>query len=229
MSDRFQELSVFVRAADSGSFSAAARDLALSQPSVSRIVSELEARLGVRLLLRSTRRVALTEAGAAFLARARQVLHDLDEADQAARAHPALKFEFLASDGMHDLLAGSADIALRFGPLADSPFGARKLAMLPRVVLAAPSYLRARGAPETPRQLADHDCIVGPNAASFQQWRLTDKAPATTPRMSSTSCRATCFHRPTARWRVRARDWALPARRRHCAALISKGARWCRC
>jgi DNA-binding transcriptional LysR family regulator len=54
MSDRLQELAVFVRAAESGSFSRAARELGLSQPSVSRIVGELEARLGVTLLLRTT-------------------------------------------------------------------------------------------------------------------------------------------------------------------------------
>jgi DNA-binding transcriptional LysR family regulator len=57
MSDRFQELHVFVRAAETGSFSATARELGLSQPSVSRIVSELEARLGTTLLLRSTRNI----------------------------------------------------------------------------------------------------------------------------------------------------------------------------
>ena len=54
MSDRWQELNVFVRAAESGSFSRAARELRLSQPSVSRIIGELEARLGVTLLLRTT-------------------------------------------------------------------------------------------------------------------------------------------------------------------------------
>ena len=56
MSDRLQEFRVFVRAAESGSFSRAGRELGLSQPSVSRIIGELEARLGVTLLLRSTRR-----------------------------------------------------------------------------------------------------------------------------------------------------------------------------
>jgi DNA-binding transcriptional LysR family regulator len=53
MSDRMQELAVFARAAESGSFSRAARELGLSQPSVSRIIGELEARLGVTLLLRT--------------------------------------------------------------------------------------------------------------------------------------------------------------------------------
>ena len=91
MADRWQELIVFVRAAESGSFSRASRELGLSQPSVSRIVGELERRLGVTLLLRSTRRVTLTDAGAAFLDRARQILFDLDTAEDAARGVDSLR------------------------------------------------------------------------------------------------------------------------------------------
>src|SRR5690242_5144552 len=91
MSDRLQELTVFVRAAESGSFSRAARELRLSQPSVSRIMSELEARLGVKLLLRTTRHVSLTDAGAVFLDRARQVLAELEDAEDAARGVDSLR------------------------------------------------------------------------------------------------------------------------------------------
>jgi len=60
MSDRLQELSIFVRAAEAGNLSKVAREFGLSQPSVSRIVASLEARLGVKLLLRTTRRVTST-------------------------------------------------------------------------------------------------------------------------------------------------------------------------
>ena len=74
MNDRLQELTVFVRVGESGSFTRAARDMNLSQPSVSRIVGELEVRLGVKLLLRTTRRLTLTAAGEKFLDRARAVL-----------------------------------------------------------------------------------------------------------------------------------------------------------
>jgi DNA-binding transcriptional LysR family regulator len=91
MTDRLQELTVFVRTAESGSFSQAGRDLALSQPSVSRIIGELESRLGTTLLLRSTRRIALTDAGALFLDRARVVLADLEEAEDAARGVDSLR------------------------------------------------------------------------------------------------------------------------------------------
>ena len=91
MSDRLQELTVFVRTAESGSFSRAGRELGLSQPSVSRIVNELEARLGVKLLLRTTRRVAPTKAGIAFLERAKQVLADVEAAEDAARGVDSLR------------------------------------------------------------------------------------------------------------------------------------------
>jgi len=91
MSDRLQELAVFIRAAESGSFSRAARELGLSQPSVSRIVGELEERLGVTLLLRTTRRVALTDAGGLFLERAREILAELEDAEDAARGLDSLR------------------------------------------------------------------------------------------------------------------------------------------
>ena len=91
MSDRLQELAVFVRAAESGSFSKAARELGLSQPSVSRIIGELEARLGVTLLLRTTRRITVTDAGALFLDRAREILAGIEDAEDAARGLDSLR------------------------------------------------------------------------------------------------------------------------------------------
>jgi DNA-binding transcriptional LysR family regulator len=91
MSDRLQELLVFVRAAESGSFSRAGRELGLSQPSVSRIVSELEARLGVTLLLRTTRRITVTDAGELFLERARELLAQWEDAEDAARGVDSLR------------------------------------------------------------------------------------------------------------------------------------------
>src|SRR5260370_9109724 len=91
MSDRIKELAVFVRAAESGSFSRAARELGLSQPSASRIIGELEARLGVKLLLRTTRRITVTDAGALFLDRARGILAEIEDAEDAARGVDSLR------------------------------------------------------------------------------------------------------------------------------------------
>jgi DNA-binding transcriptional LysR family regulator len=91
MGDRLQELTVFVRAAESGSFSRAGRELGLSQPSVSRIIGELEGRLGVTLLLRTTRRITVTDAGTLFLDRAREILAGIEDAEDAARGLDSLR------------------------------------------------------------------------------------------------------------------------------------------
>src|SRR5256886_16003764 len=91
MSDRLQELAVFVRAAESGSFSKAARELSLSQPSVSRIFGEREARLGVTVVRRPPRRITVTDAGALFLDRAREILAGIEDAEDAARGLDSLR------------------------------------------------------------------------------------------------------------------------------------------
>jgi DNA-binding transcriptional LysR family regulator len=79
--DRFQELNVFAAVVDAGSFVGAAEALEMSKPAVSRHVAELESRLGVRLLQRTTRRLSLTEEGEVFYARASDVLASLQEAE----------------------------------------------------------------------------------------------------------------------------------------------------
>jgi DNA-binding transcriptional LysR family regulator len=204
MSDRLQELQVFVRAAESGSFSRAARELGLSQPSVSRIIGELEARLGVTLLLRTTRRITVTDAGALFLDRAREILAEIEDAEDAARgidslrgiirlalpviygtreiiprlprflaAHPLLQVEMAVADARQDLVAEGADIAIRLGELGDSGFGARKLETLETMLVASPLYLKARGTPKTPADLASHDCIFGPGNFGRDSWSFT--------------------------------------------------------
>ena len=82
MMTRFDFLQAFVRVAETGSFSEAARRLGLSKSMVSRQVSALEAELGVRLLHRTTRSLSPTEAGRAYLERCQRILADLDEANQ---------------------------------------------------------------------------------------------------------------------------------------------------
>ncbi|MEX2642453.1 MAG: LysR family transcriptional regulator [Acetobacterales bacterium] len=82
--DRLAAMEVFVRVAEEGSFSAAARHLGLSNTAVSKQVKALEGRLGARLLNRTTRRVALTEVGRAYLERARRILAEVEETEHAA-------------------------------------------------------------------------------------------------------------------------------------------------
>jgi DNA-binding transcriptional LysR family regulator len=82
--DRFHSIQVFVKVADSGGFAAAARDLAMSPPAVTRAVAMLEDRLGTRLFVRTTRSVRLTESGERFLQDSRRILQELEEAEEAA-------------------------------------------------------------------------------------------------------------------------------------------------
>jgi DNA-binding transcriptional LysR family regulator len=85
MNDRLLQLALFIRTVESGSFSRAAREFGLSQPSVSRAIAALERRLGVKLLIRTTRQVSATGAGEALLAQARDALLAIDDAESAAR------------------------------------------------------------------------------------------------------------------------------------------------
>ena len=85
--DRLQSMRVFQQVVDDGSFAAAARKFDMSSAVVTRLVGDLEGHLGVRLLQRTTRRLALTDAGETYLARVRHILNDIDEAHAAAQAH----------------------------------------------------------------------------------------------------------------------------------------------
>ncbi|KJV10638.1 LysR family transcriptional regulator [Elstera litoralis] len=90
--DRLQAMSVFVAVADLHGFAPAARKLGLTPSAVTRLISALETHLGLRLLQRTTRAVALTEVGARYLVRARRILIELEEAEALAREeqqHPS--------------------------------------------------------------------------------------------------------------------------------------------
>ncbi|MCA1930434.1 LysR family transcriptional regulator [Rheinheimera sp.] len=88
--DMLRAMTVFSRVVETGSFSAVARDLGLGQPAISKTVEALEQHLGVRLLLRSTRRLTITEAGQAFYENAAQVVALAEEAESAARGAAGL-------------------------------------------------------------------------------------------------------------------------------------------
>ena len=113
------EMRVFVRALDRGSFSAAASDLELTPSAVSKLVTRLENRLGVRLLQRSTRRLALTQEGEFYLARARQILADIDDVEaEVARARAAprglLRVNSTSPFGLHQLAPSLNDFLARY-------------------------------------------------------------------------------------------------------------------
>lgn len=82
--DRLEAMSLLLAVVEAGSFSAASRRIGVPLPTLSRRIADLEAHLHARLLVRSTRRLALTEAGTAYLAAARRILEQVEEAEQAA-------------------------------------------------------------------------------------------------------------------------------------------------
>jgi DNA-binding transcriptional LysR family regulator len=106
--DRAAEMTALVRSVETGGFSAAARELGLTPSALSKLVTRLEARLGARLLQRSTRRLQLTPEGEAFYARARRILADMDDAeaeviDAGVRPRGLLRLHCGSAFGMHQL------------------------------------------------------------------------------------------------------------------------------
>lgn len=121
--DRLASLAVFVKAVDFGSFSAAGRDLKMSPQLVGKHVQQLESRLGVRLLTRTTRRQSLTDFGRAFYERAQVILAEVDAAEGLAaetRAVPTGKLRINApvSFGMHTLAPRLPEYMRRFPRVA---------------------------------------------------------------------------------------------------------------
>ncbi|MBB1178232.1 LysR family transcriptional regulator [Pseudomonas sp. FW305-3-2-15-E-TSA4] len=215
--DRAREMEVFAAVARSGSFSAAGRTLDLTPSAVSRTIDRIEARLGVRLMLRTTRVLTLTAEGQTYLAAARRILADLDDAERVisdqgaprgrvrvsaslahgrqrvvpllgefARLYPHILIDINLTDVVVDVAAGQADVAIRFGPLADSPLTARRLGETGRTIVASPEYLARRGTPQVPEDLHDHDCLnfnfrraepVWPFRRDGRDYALTVKGP----------------------------------------------------
>ena len=92
------------------------------------------------------------------------------------RRHPQLRLSVDLSDQMHDLVTSGFDLALRIGALEDSSLVARKLAANRRVLCASPDYLRRRGSPTKPEDLAAHDCLILVGSQGRADvWRMKDR------------------------------------------------------
>jgi DNA-binding transcriptional LysR family regulator len=144
------ELVVFARVVDAGSFTAAAAALEMPKSTVSRKVTDLEARLGARLLQRTTRKLHLTDAGTAYYSYCARIVAEMEEAEHAvgrlqevprgrlrvttplnfaflgpiltsfARRYPEVIFDVVSTDRVVDLVEEGFDLAIRAGPLPDS-------------------------------------------------------------------------------------------------------------
>ncbi|TAJ72284.1 MAG: LysR family transcriptional regulator [Phenylobacterium sp.] len=200
--DRLDELAVFLAVLETGSLAAAARRLRRSPAAVTRTLAALEARIGVRLVERTTRRLATTEAGRRLADEARAVLAAYDAAmahdeDGPLRgflrisaplvfgrrhvapvlaafldAHPQVTVELALNDRNLDLVDAGIDVALRIGALADSSLLARRVGEVRRVVAASPAYLASRGTPERPGDLAGHEIVYSSTQPGPTEWRF---------------------------------------------------------
>ncbi|WP_299365081.1 LysR family transcriptional regulator [uncultured Paracoccus sp.] len=204
-----ESIRVFLAVVDQQSFAGAARQLGLTPPSVTRTIAALEDRLGVQLLVRTTRQVSLTSAGAVYAARVAPLAEGLAEAAQETREAqgitsglirvsapvslgvqvlPAVLSQFATlypqthvalslSDSFVDIVEEDYDLAIRIsGPPEDKSTIWRKISPVPRVLVAAPDYLTARGVPEDPGDLAAHICLAYRSDARDEVWDLSKGA-----------------------------------------------------
>jgi DNA-binding transcriptional LysR family regulator len=187
--DRFDAMRVFTRVVERRSFSAAADDLGLPRSTVTDAVKTLEARLGVRLLERTTRQVSPTLDGEAHYQRCLSLIADLEDAEGAfggARPkgllrlevqgtlarhfllpnlpgffaqYPDIEINMSESDRWVDLIREGVDCVLRFGQLPDSDMIARQVVVLERLTCATPDYFARYGTPTNWEALDGHRMI----------------------------------------------------------------------
>ncbi|MFG1401521.1 LysR family transcriptional regulator [Xanthobacter sediminis] len=130
--NRFTEMEVFTRVVERGGFSAAARASGLTPSAVSKLVARLERRLGVRLLVRTTRRLQLTPEGAAFYERAARILDEIAAAEQEAAAGAAPRGRLRVNSSVHFAMAHLLPLVPRF--LATHPQMSIEVTVTDRVV-----------------------------------------------------------------------------------------------
>jgi len=187
--DRFETMRVFARVVERRSFTLAADDLGLPRSTVTDAVKQIEARLGVRLLERTTRHVAPTLDGEAFHRRCVALLADLEDAEAAfggakpkgllrvdmngllagsfvlpklpafLAEYPDIELFLSEGDRLVDLIREGIDCVVRVGEPRDSDMVARRLTLLDEVTCAAPSYLQRHGLPSSIEALDGHRMV----------------------------------------------------------------------
>ena len=188
--DRLEAMRVFTRIVERRSFTLAAQDTGVPRSTVTTVIREMEARLGVRLLQRTTRTVTPTLDGEAYYRRCLAILDDVEDAEGAFRGaqprgllridvqgtlarhflmpglpeffaqYPDIALSMSESDRWVDPVQEGVDCVLRYGELPDSDLVARRVATLQRLTCASPDYLARFGTPASLDALTGHR-IVG--------------------------------------------------------------------
>jgi LysR family transcriptional regulator, transcriptional activator for dmlA len=200
------EMAFFSLLARLGSFSGVAREMNITTPAVSKRLSQMEARLGVQLLNRTTRRVSLTPEGEVYLEHARRILADIDDMERLvsnslaapkglvrvnatlgfgrshiaplisgfAKKYPEVQVQLQLTVNPPALTEDAFDVCIRFGEPPDARVIAKRIAANRRLICASPAYLKQRGIPKTPHELAQHDCIgIRQGDEAYGIWHLT--------------------------------------------------------
>ena len=199
-------IELFCLVAQHQGFTAAARAAGMTTAALSRAVSNLEKRLGVRLFVRTTRRVRLTDDGQSFFQRCQSVLDELREAEREVtrqqvqpaglvrlslptsyghyrvlpaltefvKRYPGIRIELQLSNHSVNFAEEGYDLAVRARNQPDSSLIARKLEDAALVIVATPAYLAQHGTPQSPEDLAGHECIqfVLPRTGATVPWVL---------------------------------------------------------
>jgi len=194
--DRFDAMRVFARIVERRSFTRAADDLDLPRTTVTDAIKALEARVGVRLLQRTTRQVSPTLEGEVFYGRCLRLIADVEDAEAAFRSsrpsgplridvhgtlarhllfprlprfladYPDIELDVSEGDRYVDLVREGVDCAVRVGELRDSDLAARRLTVLAEATAASPDYCKRHGTPPAIDALQDGHLMVGFNSTA---------------------------------------------------------------
>ncbi len=197
------DVQVFVRVVEAGSFTAAGKQLQLPTSTVSRRVARLEEQLDVRLLQRTTRKLSLTEAGQLYFERSVRVLAELDEAENIlsqARQSPKGRVRLavpleqgitmqLVNDFLQlcpevrveaeftsrnvNIIEEGFDASIHAGPLANLSVVAFKLIESNFSIVSSENYLARKGRPQSLAELGEHDCLIFGPSSVNAYWELS--------------------------------------------------------
>ncbi len=188
--DRLDSMRLFARVVERRSFTAAATDLGIPRSTATEVMKQLEARLGVRLLNRTTRLVTPTLEGEAYHERCIAILSEVEEAEGAFRGaqasgrlridapglltrtfllpelpaflerYPKIELHIGQGDRLVDLVREGIDCVLRVGAPSERGMIMKRLGLIEEITCASPAYLERVGTPNNPDELAQH-AIIG--------------------------------------------------------------------
>jgi DNA-binding transcriptional LysR family regulator len=176
--DKLKQLETFVAVAVKGSLTATALAEGVAPAVIGRRIDALEARLGVKLLVRTTRKLTLTHEGSAFLEDCQRLLAELAGAEASVsaggvKASGHLRITAPAGFGRRHVapLVPRFNCAVRVGDLPDSSLISVRLADNRRLCVATPAYLKRAGTPQHPQDLTRHECLtLSSDASQTRGW-----------------------------------------------------------